>query len=261
MDEYFREHVIRVGQGEPLLLVHGLGHCKEGWDPLLPGLARDFDVAAIDLPGFAGAPALAAGAGDEELAEWCERVMDELGWDTAHVVGNSLGGLIAIRLGGRGRARTITALSPGGMVRGWEHRWVTPMLQVVKRLAPALADQRWITNTPLGRTLALSAIFGRPANMHPGYARRSMAAPGEATTFDQTLAVASEAHGIKPVDVPVTIAWGTRDWLLFPHQARRWLAELPHARMVKLPGLGHTPMPDDPDTVIDVIRRTVIRAG
>ena len=59
MESYLADHVTRVGagNGEPLLLIHGLGHCKEAWDPVIGLLGARFDVAAIDLPGFGGAPA------------------------------------------------------------------------------------------------------------------------------------------------------------------------------------------------------------
>jgi len=53
------------------------------------------------------------------LANHVEAQLDELGWTTAHVVGNSLGGWVAFELERRGRARTLTAIAPAG---GW-HRW------------------------------------------------------------------------------------------------------------------------------------------
>src|SRR5437763_1542579 len=53
--------------------------------------------------------------------------------------------------------------------------------------------------------------------------------------------------------VPTTIAWGRRDLLLFPHQARRARRALPGARFVALPGCGHAPMADDPELVVKVL--------
>lgn len=257
MDEYLADHMIRLGSGQPMLLLHGLGHRKEGWDPLLPGLGGSFDVAAIDLPGFGGADPLAVRPTDTALTDWCEQVMDHLGWDRAHVVGNSLGGLIALRLGGRGRALSITALSPGGQIVGCEHTWADLLLTGIHTLAPRLLDVPVISDTAIGRRLAMSTIFAKPGRMNPGYARLSLEGVAMSTRFSETFDAAEwQVQDLSPIDVPVTIAWGTRDWLLFPRQGRRWAQRLPGSRLVKLPGLGHTPMSDDPAMVVDVIGRT-----
>ncbi|CAN5454886.1 alpha/beta fold hydrolase [soil metagenome] len=257
MDAYFDDHVIRIGRGEPLLLIHGLGHCKEGWEPVLPGLGGRFDVAAIDLPGFNGAPELPVTPTDGALTDWCERVLDELGWETAHIAGNSLGGLIGLRLGGRGRARSVTAISPGGQTIGWEHRYQRVILRTLSALGPRLARIPAVSDTALGRTLAMKVVFGKPERMTPGYARASLEALRKETAFKATLdAVEWQVADVKPIDAPVTIAWGSRDFLLLPRQGPRWVAELPGSRLVRLPGLGHTPMPDDPGMIVDVISRT-----
>ncbi|MGH3322118.1 MAG: alpha/beta fold hydrolase [Streptosporangiaceae bacterium] len=57
---------------------------------------------------------------------------------------------------------------------------------------------------------------------------------------------------------PVTVAWGTRDLLLVPRQARRARALLPHANHVWLPGCGHVPMSDDPARTADLLLQTEI---
>ncbi|MGI9017756.1 MAG: alpha/beta fold hydrolase [Euzebya sp.] len=257
MEDYFARHVIRLGSGQPMLLLHGVGHRKEAWDPVLAALGDRYDVVAIDLPGFGGAPELPSAPDDHALADWCEQVMDEMGWHTAHIVGNSMGGLIALRLGGRGRARSVTAISPVGQIQGWERHWANALLSAVRMLGPWLARVPWFSDSATRRRLALSTIFGRPERMNPAYARLSMEGLGLATAFRDTFqALDLHAQDVKPIEVPVTIAWGSRDRLLLPRQGLRWSRALPGSRLVTLPGLGHTPMPDDPDMVAEVIART-----
>lgn len=257
MDAYLAQHVVRVGRGEPLLLIHGLGHRKEGWDPVLPLVGAAFETVALDLPGFGGAPPLPVPPTDEALTDHCERLLDELGWSTAHVAGNSLGGLIALRLGMRGRARSVTALSPGGKMVGWEQTWARGFLRLVRAAGPLAAKVGPLKDTAVGRRLAMGAIFGRPERMSPGYAQLSLDGLGLATSFEAVLETADwDVGDVKPIEVPVTIAWGTRDVLLWPWQGQRWHAALPGSRLVRLPGLGHTPMPDDPEMVAEVILRT-----
>jgi pimeloyl-ACP methyl ester carboxylesterase len=188
--------------------------------------------------------------------------MDALGWQRAHVAGNSLGGLIALRLGMRGRARSVTAISPAGKARGWERTWARGVLRVVHAAGPLAGRLGPVKDTAIGRQLAMGIIFGQPARMSPGYAHLSLEALELATAFHETMdAIDLEVADVKPTGVPTTIAWGDRDVLLWPWQGQRWHADLPGSRLVRLAGLGHTPMPDDPDVLVDVITRTAAAAA
>ena len=73
------------GSGEPLVLIHGIGHTWRGWKPMLPLLEPRFDVLAVDLPGFGHSPPLPPGteATPESLADAVEQAMDEAGFDRA----------------------------------------------------------------------------------------------------------------------------------------------------------------------------------
>src|SRR4249919_3399847 len=105
----------RTGSGETLVLVHGTGSQRQMWDPVLERLAAQRDVIALDLPGFGESPALSEPVvRPERYADAIAELLDELGVATAHVAGNSLGGGVALVLGARGRARSVTALSPIG---------------------------------------------------------------------------------------------------------------------------------------------------
>src|ERR687896_2293923 len=86
------------GAGEPLVLIHGIGHTWRGWKPMLPLLEPRFDVLAVDLPGFGHSPPLPPGTDStpETLADAVEAVMDDAGFGRANIAGNSLGGWIAL---------------------------------------------------------------------------------------------------------------------------------------------------------------------
>ena len=103
-----------------MILVHGFSASWAIWKPVLPGLEQQFDVLAPTLLGHDGGPEYVAGspANPDAMADALEREMDEAGFDRAHIVGNSLGGWLALELAARGRALTTTALSPAG---GWYH--------------------------------------------------------------------------------------------------------------------------------------------
>jgi pimeloyl-ACP methyl ester carboxylesterase len=109
----------RGGEGEPLVLIHGGGGTWQQWRAVLPLLEPRHDVMAINLVGHYGGAPLAPGAeaNIDSFIEGIERDMDAVGWSEAHIVGTSLGGLIALVLAKRGRARSCTAIATIG---GWE---------------------------------------------------------------------------------------------------------------------------------------------
>jgi pimeloyl-ACP methyl ester carboxylesterase len=107
----------RRGTGEPLLLLHGIGHHRQAWEPVLGKLTAERDVVWLDLPGFGESGRIPDELPHEldALAAGLEAFCAELGIDRPHLAGNSLGGLIALRLGQLGFARSVTALAPAGL--------------------------------------------------------------------------------------------------------------------------------------------------
>lgn len=258
---YRTDHVTRVGAGTPLLLLHGIGHSRVAWDPVLPHLASRHEVIVVDLPGHGGAPTLDVEPSEDALAVFLAALMDDLAVERPHVAGNSLGGHVGLLMGMNGDVASVTAISPGGMVRGWERPWTRGLLSAVGWIAPKLADVPGVASTALGRQVALKVMFARPERQSYGYARESLAGLGNAPGWDATRAAMTlHRRVVRPIDVPVTIAWGSRDYLLLPWQAKRWLDQLEDARHVPLKGLGHVPMPDDPELVAATITDTTARA-
>ena len=244
----------RGGSGEPLLLIHGIGHTWQGFAPVLPALEAEREVVAVDLPGFGGSAPLPAGVAPhpERLADAVAAFLGGLGWDAPHVAGSSLGGWIALILARRGRARTAVALSPAGFWNRWEHNYSTAMLRLTRAVAPyAEPAQR----NPLSRTLANQLMMARPWRLDADAAVATVRALADAPGFGPTLAAMSRAHFAGGEDVPetATVAWGEKDRLLLPRQAERARRALPRARHLLLPGCGHLPMSDDPDLVARAI--------
>src|SRR4051794_39988658 len=106
----------RGGAGAPLVCLHGFTDTWRTWELVLPELERHHDVLAPTLPGQAGGPPLQEPVTDALIADAIERAMDEAGFETAHIAGNSLGGYVALQLAARGRAESVVAFAPAG---GW----------------------------------------------------------------------------------------------------------------------------------------------
>ncbi|MFE9836928.1 alpha/beta fold hydrolase [Streptomyces sp. NPDC005551] len=248
----------RMGTGEPLLLLHGIGHHRQAWDPVVHILAAERDVIAVDLPGFGESPVLPDGL-PHDLATMnsaLSALCAALELDRPHVAGNSLGGLLALGLGRDRAVRSVTALSPAGFWTRAERRYafgvLTAMRQAARRLPLPLVER--LSRTAAGRTVLTSSIYARPGRRSPEAVVAETLALARAEGFTETLRAGSAVQFTDDVpDVPVTVAWGTRDRLLVRRQGVRAKQIIPRARLVRLPGCGHVPMNDDPALVARVI--------
>ena len=248
----------RGGSGEPLLLIHGIGSQWQVWQPVLPLLEHEREVVAIDLPGFGESAVLEGGTEPTApaLAAAVAGFMDSIGWETAHVAGNSLGGWITLELSKLGRTRSGCCLSPAGFAVGWEQRYAVGSLRnaqgMVRRLDPHLEA---IFARPGLKKAFLAQLAAHPERMPADAAvaatRNLARCPGWKATLDAL--ARGRFSGGDQVRMPMTIAWGEKDRLLLPRQADRARAEIPQARHITLVGCGHVPTWDDPGLVARAI--------
>ncbi|MEV7197637.1 alpha/beta fold hydrolase [Streptomyces sp. NPDC093510] len=251
----------RAGAGEPLLLLHGIGHHRQAWDPVFDILAAEHDVIAVDLPGFGRSPALPGGLayGLQTVVPALAALCEALGAERPHVAGNSLGGLLALELGREKLVRSVTALSPGGFWSPAERRYAFATLLAMRqgaRLLPLPAIER-LAGSAAGRAALTSTIYARPWRRSPEAVVAETLALRDATGFKETLTAGRDVLFQEDVTgLPVTVAWGTRDRLLLRRQGIRAKHAIPGARLVRLPGCGHVPMNDDPALVARVILDT-----
>jgi pimeloyl-ACP methyl ester carboxylesterase len=239
---------------EPLVLLHGFTDIPRTWDLVMGSLERRFDVLAPALAGHADRPRIAGAVDAATLPDAVERAMDAAGFETAHLVGNSLGGFVALQLAARGRAKTVTALAPaGGWARGDQSYRETLQHFVTMRdgLRGAAPNADAIMRSEKGRrnaTLYTTVNFQHiPADLLADQLRGVVACSG----LDDLVTYASE-HGYHldagAIDCPVRIVWGTADRLLpWPSAAARYQSDwLPHADWIVLDDVGHCPQLDVP---------------
>src|ERR1700722_4539427 len=254
----------RAGEGEPVVLLHGFtGHWRH-WKPVLADLVARYEVIAPTLAGHNGGPAYPSGIGLEKVADAgdsLERHLDQLGVGTAHLVGNSMGGSLAIELAKRGRARSVVGLSPGG---GWEPGGPEP-----ERIARFFARQMRIVRLsreqmprimarPGTRKLALRDIMRHGELIFPADAIDLSLDPLACTVVNDVLASlrAGRAHveDLDRIAVPTLIAWAELDRILpLGTCSARFRREIPHAEFRVLPRVGHVPMWDDTRLVVTTI--------
>ncbi|WP_084964805.1 alpha/beta fold hydrolase [Thermoactinospora rubra] len=246
----------RRGSGEPLILVHGIGHHWQAWLPVMDRLAEHRHVVAVDLPGFGASPELPKGVPytAETLADAVESFCAKLDIREPHVAGNSLGGYIALELASRGTVRTATALSPAGFWTPAEHLYAKGVLLAMRSAARSLPPDRAavLAASGLGRALSVGLLVAHPSRLAPSALLAASRALAEAPGFDETLESFANIMPPGPPKTPITIAWGEHDRLLLRRQAVR-AAKWSGQRVKLLKGCGHVPMSDDPDLVARVI--------
>jgi pimeloyl-ACP methyl ester carboxylesterase len=251
----------RGGSGPPLVLLHGFMDTWRTWELVLPALEQRHDVLAPTLAGHAGGPPLAPDAPTTALADAVEQAMDEAGFDSAHVAGNSLGGYLALQLAARGRARSVVALAPAG---GWAEgddsfRDVLSLQGRLHEQTKAIAPHAdAIVSTPEGRRRATQYITVNHEHIPPELLAHQLRGVAACTAAQQLIDRALNDGwelDASAIDCPVRVVWGGEDKLLpWPSTAARYREDwLPHADWVQLDGVGHCPQLDVPIETAELI--------
>ena len=255
---------IHLGSGEPVLLLHPFLLSQQVWDTVarqLAGTGR-YEVFAPTMAGHNGGPS--AGTwflSSAVLADHVERQLDELGWETAHIVGNSLGGWVAFELERRGRARSVMGIAPAG---GWT-RWSPAKFEVIAKfiLGIPLLVLAWLVGPralrlPFGRQLATYAISATPDGVSDEQLLACIDDVVHCPAYFQLLVKALLLHGLRELAenaVPAHLVICEKDRIVpAPRFSRHFTTHLPDDHQVtELDGVGHIPMFEAPDRVTAVI--------
>jgi pimeloyl-ACP methyl ester carboxylesterase len=238
-----------------MVCLHGFTDTWRTWELVLPDLERGHDVLAVTLAGHAGGPSIEGEVTEAALADAVERAMDEAGFETAHLVGNSLGGYIALQLAARGRAETVVALAPaGGWAEGDEQSFqetlafFAMMQDLVKGAAPYVET---ILASPEGRRRGTEFFVTNFEHIPTELLAHGMQGAACCTAAVPLMEYADREGwnlAAEQISCPVRIVWGTADRILrWPAAAARFRDSwLPEADWVELDRIGHCPQLDVP---------------
>lgn len=254
------------GHGVPIVLLHGLGSSRAAYNPIFADLAQHHRVYAVDLPGHGDSAPLHPG---EPLTPKAQafalgEFLDALGIDRAHLVGNSMGGYVALEAAADERALSVVGLCPAGL---WQPLIDRNGLIDLNRAAAATFGPlgELILGLPFLRRAIFATAMERPYRMDFTLARAVAVAQRTAPGFDDAheglLGVRFERGQAIPATVPVTVAFGDNDILLPPRTSQDVALAPRHTRFVTMSRVGHAPMWDDPEGTVSIIRSTVAAAG
>lgn len=253
----------RGGSGSPLVCLHGITDTWRTWELVLPELEERHDVLAPTLLGHAGAGTHLDpdDLGEDSLAAGVEAAMDEAGFETAHLVGNSLGGWVALQLAARGRARSVVAFAPAG---GWAADdpsygnalgYFTMTQRLVRNALPH-ADAILASEEGRRRVTATTTVNFKhiPPDLLLHQMHGVAACEGLVSLVDYARREGWNLDAER-IDCPVRVVWGTADRLLrWPAAAARFREEwLPQADWVMLDDVGHLPQLDVPHETAQTI--------
>jgi pimeloyl-ACP methyl ester carboxylesterase len=235
-----------------------------GWRPVHDELSKDYDVIAIDLPGFGHSPALPARVTPTAaaLADAVEGELDRLGVVQFHVAGYSLGARVALELATRGRTHSVIAIAPDGLGTPLERVHQAVALLSGRALAMLLAPIATpVAATGAGRSLFFAVERSRPWQLPADDARQLLLDFAEAPGYLATVQAAmfDVPTRLERITCPVLFLQGTNDALV-SMQSPRFLAFVRHAQMRWLPGLSHVPISDDPQLVASLMLRFLTTA-
>jgi pimeloyl-ACP methyl ester carboxylesterase len=244
-----------------MVCLHGFLDTWRVWALVLPALERRHDVLAPTLAGHAGGPPIEGDLTGTSLADAVERAMDAAGFETAHLVGNSLGGYVAFQLAARGRARSVVALAPAG---GWApgddsyRRLLAFQRELFEMVRAAAPHADAFVASREGRRRATRYLTVNFDHIPPellAHHSRGVAAAGAAPALIEHALRATWSVDAERIICPVRILWGTEDRLLpWPSAAARFRRDwLPHADWVELDGVGHCPQLDVPLETAELI--------
>jgi 3-oxoadipate enol-lactonase len=256
----FAPDCVEKGDGEVVLFLHGVGGGAYSWMPQINSFSMNYVAAAWNMPGYGKSP-LFGPMSFPALADSLEVLLHDRGWDKVHLVGHSMGGMVAqeFAVGRQDRllSLTLSATSPafgkpdGDFQKKFVEARLAPLANgaTMADLATELVDTMMSKDAdPYGRQLAFDSMADVPAETY-------RAAVECIVTFEQRANLAN-------INVPTLVLAGETDTNAPAPMMEKMAAKIPGARYVCLPELGHLANLEDPqafDAVLNDFLNSVPR--
>jgi len=244
-----------IGEGEPIVFVHGLTSSWQAWLENMPHFAeRGHRAIALDLPGFGASPMpfwpIDMYAYGRLLLDFCEKLGIER---DATVVGNSMGGLVAAEavLSAPERFNGLVLVSAAGFINTWlphqRGRATSRAWDTFGR--PFGAAARFFVTHRRARYLMFRFAIRHPGRLRKELLWEQMASGVPCPGFGDSLAGVIEYDArdrLEEIEIPTMIVWGTHDWVVPSAAAHSYNRRIPHSRLEIFEDTGHVPQMERP---------------
>jgi pimeloyl-ACP methyl ester carboxylesterase len=241
----------RRGAGEPLLLIHGLGYARWGWEPVVDSLAEQHDVVLFDNRGIGESDAPNGLYSVRMLAEDAVAVLDAAELERAHVLGTSLGGMVALQVAldwpERVDRLVLACTTPGGAAAAPMPDRTIRLMQEAPALPLEVALRRFVENAfgpEPDQALVERILQHRLATAQSSAAWTAQAAAG--ASFDVWERVAE-------IRLPTLVLTGDEDAVVDPRNSELLAARVPGARLETFPGTGHLFFWEQPERFVQAV--------
>jgi 3-oxoadipate enol-lactonase len=241
----------RRGAGEPLLLIHGLGYARWGWEPVVDSLAEQHEVVLFDNRGIGESGAPDGLYSVRMLAEDAVAVLDASGLKRAHVLGTSLGGMVALQVAldwpERVDRLVLACTTPGGAAAAPMPERTIRLMQEAPALPLEVALRRFVENAfgpEPDRALVERILEHRLATAQSPTAWAAQAAAG--ASFDVW-------DRVPEIGVPTLVLTGDQDAVVDPHNSELLAARIAGARLEMFPGAGHLFFWEQPERFVELV--------
>ncbi len=239
-----------------VVMLHGFGSSLHTWESWAVALQREYRVVRLDLPGSGlSEPDLAGDYSDTRSISLLEALMDQLGIERASFIGNSIGGRIAWRFAARNPQRVLklVLISPDGFASAGFAYGQKPSVPATIRL------MRYILPKALLRMNLVNA-YGNPAALTEKIVNRYydlMLGPGirDAMIERMMQTVLEDPEPLlRRINAPTLLVWGQKDALIPFRNSDDYLRNLPDAKLVLFPEMGHVPQEESPTLTLPPVR-------
>jgi pimeloyl-ACP methyl ester carboxylesterase len=256
-----RIHYEVHGSGEPVLLIMGLGSNAYGWARTLPWLAEHYQAVAFDNRGVGRSDVPSGAYALAQMAEDAAAVLAASGHERAHVVGASLGGMIAQRLAllhpERLRSLVLLCTTPGGA------HAAPPADEVTRGLVEGGADPSTVYRRNAWFLYGADTRENHPARIEQDLVERARI-PTQPTGYLGQLQAAMSHDvwdALPSITAPTLVVHGEADILIPTENGKRIASRIPGAELVLIPGAGHMLQADAGDAVRAAILAFLARAA
>lgn len=264
MDVHYRI----TGQGPAVLLIHGIGSSLHTWSAYHKYLSKDFTVVSLDIPGFGltGAPPKTKFTFDL-YTQVFKKLLDFLKIETAHIVGNSLGGILTWQFALRATKKVNKIVLMDAV--GFNTKF-SDLSDIGFMLAAHPASKK-LTYKVLPRSLVKSGlknavynpaiITKRKVDLYADLLLRK----GNRENFShiiRNLIVTNKDFTsiIRSISQPTLIMWGEEDNLIPVNDAYSFKQAIPHAELIIYPKIGHLPMEENPEQSANDIKEFLLKS-